>query len=410
VAGTKADKAESFQFQVKIKDEKGNYLTFSDGGTTANVTLKNGQSVTWSGLPRGYSYEIQEVLTDSQSNYQTTYTATDGASGTGTAVTGSNITVADGTNTVAFTNTDTRTYSLTLSKAVTGTDKTDSFTFDVYLTNGDGTAPTGTYTASVTGLEIPSSVTFTAMGDQLPPNLSSSTYKWSKAQVTVQAGRSVTIQGLPVGSLYTVLEEAADNYSVAEVKVNGTAASGTNSGVLEDVSTNQTVAFTNAYTGKSLTITKTVTGAFGDRSEAFPFTVTLTDKNGSPLTGSVTIDGETDPKDLDATGAFTVDLKHGEQVTIKDLPAGTQYSITEGNAEAYTTSIRVTGGNIYGQTQEKTKSGAVTEDVTVDYTNDRSVAVTGVTQTVLPFMLLFTFALGTALVLMIRKRKARKEM
>lgn len=94
-------------------------------------------------------------------------------------------------------------------------------------------------------------------------------------------------------------------------------------------STAASVAFTNTYAsgetptppapGKetgSLSVSKTVAGDAGDKTLAFPFTVTLGDALVNGTFGGMTF----------IDGAATFALTHGETVTATGLPAGVRYT------------------------------------------------------------------------------------
>lgn len=95
----------------------------------------------------------------------------------------------------------------------------------------------------------------------------------------------------------------------------------------------------------SLTIAKTVEGDMGDRTKDFRFTVTLKNKNGEPLSGSYsyTRTNEDEPEvqegilKLNPEGEVEFSLKHGDSITIKNLPIGTSYQVAENpeDAEGY---------------------------------------------------------------------------
>ena len=152
------------------------------------------------------------------------------------------------------------------------------------------------------------------------------------ATVTLKGGQSVTITGLPAGATYTVTETDAKGYTPSSASAAGN--------IMKDDTV--TAAFTNTKpaprTG-SLSITKTVTGS-GDRNMAFEFTVTVAGAEGSYTatgpTNTVTFSG----------GTATVSLKHGETITIYDLPAGASYSVAETSVSGYTTTPADETGNI----------------------------------------------------------------
>ena len=136
--------------------------------------------------------------------------------------------------------------------------------------------------------------------------------------------------------------------------------------------------FTNTYTAPGkLTIRKTVSGSTGERERDFNFTVTLTDAEGRPLAGSYPYSGSSSEQDVAApaggtveNGSLSVTLRHGQQITIEDLPAGTRYTVSEAEAdtEDYTTTVTVDGAARTGDAE-----GAVTADAgsTVVYLNSR---------------------------------------
>lgn len=91
-----------------------------------------------------------------------------------------------------------------------------------------------------------------------------------------------------------------------------------------------------------LTISKLVEGRMGDRTKKFPFNIYLYHENGTPFTGSVqtessVIDGYEGVCDtpnverlvFDEQGTAIVELSHGQKITIKDLPIGYQYLVSE---------------------------------------------------------------------------------
>lgn len=113
-----------------------------------------------------------------------------------------------------------------------------------------------------------------------------------------------------------------------------------------------------------LTISKTVGGNQGQTDRGFSFDITLTN-TAEPLSGSyaytktnadatltsgiVSVDGEGKAVFTPQNGApEALTLKHGESVTISDLPAGTSFTVTEQDpntaGEEYKTSIAIDDG------------------------------------------------------------------
>ena len=152
------------------------------------------------------------------------------------------------------------------------------------------------------------------------------------ATFTLKHNQTMTATGLPAGIDYTVTEDKADGYTTRATGASGQIpAEGT-----------ATAAFTNTknvYGG--LTVTKTVAGNAGDKDRKWNFTVTLGDKGISGTYGGMSFTG----------GVATFTLKHGEQKTATDLPAGISYTVTETEAgkDGYVTTPD--GGTILGKIQ-----------------------------------------------------------
>lgn len=134
----------------------------------------------------------------------------------------------------------------------------------------------------------------------------------------------------------------------------------------------EAAVFTNTAKTGSLTVKKTVVG--GDSQREFGFTVTLTDGDGEPVSGTF---GKGEHAVTFTDGKATFTLKDGEEKTIAGLPVGARYTVTEDAAEGYTTTVNGADG--------PKAEGAVTEDgATVAFTNtygtateDRDVSTAG---------------------------------
>lgn len=127
----------------------------------------------------------------------------------------------------------------------------------------------------------------------------------------------------------------------------------------------EAAVFTNTAKTGSLTVKKTVVG--GDSQREFGFTVTLTDGDGEPVSGTF---GKGEHAVTFTDGKATFTLKDGEEKTIADLPVGARYTVTEDAAEGYTTTVNGADGS--------KAEGAVTEDgATVAFTNTYGTATEG---------------------------------
>lgn len=263
--------------------------------------------------------------------------------------------------------------SLTLSKQVegAGADRAKSFTFTVTLKDANDASLTGSY-------PYVGGVLQNVEGNpSAPDNGNLVLNEQGSGTVTLTHGQTITVRGLPVDATFTVSEAEAnqDGYTTT-VSVNGVA-SETATGT---VGQSSTVAFTNTRAVGSLTVTKTVTGDMGDKSHPFAFSVTLTDANGDPMTGSVTYtksgkEGESEQGALTLTdaGVGTFELTDGQSIAFNSLPVGTQYSVTETEADqnGYTTSVQaVPSANV---SETDVVSGTIVADgaTTVTYTNYR---------------------------------------
>lgn len=174
---------------------------------------------------------------------------------------------------------------------------------------------------------------------------------------------------------------------------------------------------TNQEKAANLVISKQVTGKFGDVTKPFTFTVTLTDKDGNAFVSDEDISvqkvevkdgqpGNPTPFDLDfdGNGQATFTLKHNESLTIKSLPAGTQYTVEENVEKAEYTTKYVTkvGGGDAGEPGDGPAGGTMSgKDVAVEVTNSKvDIALTGLRDTTSSGLLMTMAAvlLGTAIV------------
>ena len=140
-----------------------------------------------------------------------------------------------------------------------------------------------------------------------------------------------------VKSSYSTTYEVDDEGSEGGTSAQGTISAGAES----------KVAFTNTRGEGDLVISKTVSGTGANENQDFSFTVNLYDSDGeTALSGSYTAtytDGSRSEVTI-TNGVATISLKHGESVTIADLPAGAKYTVSETADPNYTTSVSVNSG------------------------------------------------------------------
>lgn len=193
--------------------------------------------------------------------------------------------------------TDQRVGSLKISKTVTGENAPQgaTFTFDITLADGEDKLVSGKFTARV----------YDADNNQpVADSISSIEFTDGKATVALQSGQYVVIEGLSVGTAYTVTEQTAAGYTPSYTvnnapstdgsTVNGSVAGlDTNPGQIGQQvgvsgwAANQTVAFTNKYAPSvtaSFTIAKQIEGRDWLPDDTFSFLVGASENYGDAVT------------------------------------------------------------------------------------------------------------------------------
>ena len=155
--------------------------------------------------------------------------------------------------------------------------------------------------------------------------------------------------------------------------------------------------FENTYSAGKLNISKTVTGNLGDQSKYFEFKVTLTGEAGKTYAGSYAVSSgsnSSNPTSIKIGEETTFLLKHGETISIANLPYGVSYTVAETAANGYTTTKTGDTGSINAAEQtaafENSKTGEVDMGVYLDN---------------LPYILVFAGVLAIAAVFVVRKRR-----
>jgi hypothetical protein len=315
--------------------------------------------------------------------------------------------------------------SLTITKKVVNSDTTRDFVFNVFLVeiNPDY----GNYTPLREGeyqLTYSNGKTETVEIKQRSElscdDLSftdwygnAGTSKWSSLQIRLKAGESVTIKDLPMGVLYNVVEVPVENYTISATAVNGTVGSNGNVYSPDFIYSDASATFTNTFTpaaGLDLTLSKTVSGKMADEEQSFTFRVKLTDASGKALSDrdiQVVLPDKTTVYTTDASGVLTVQLKHGQSAVIKDLPAGTNYTVEETDGGGYTTTIAVDGGD---SVETKSVSGTLeSDDVAIQVNNQYNYIVpTGVETENAPYILLLTGSAAALLCLLASRRREKR--
>lgn len=170
----------------------------------------------------------------------------------------------------------------------------------------------------------------------------------------------------------------------------------------------------NSYTAEPLTITKTVNGNMGDRTQAFKFEVVFNAPENKTMKSSISISGDHGDVTgvaLDDNNTFTFTdtatvkftLTHGQTMNFLNLPEGVTYKVEEVSVpEGYKTYINnadtpatATEGTI-GNTAVTIGYENVNGDTTID---------TGVILDNAPYILMLAVVAGAAMTLVIKKRR-----
>lgn len=290
--------------------------------------------------------------------------------------------------------------------APTYTDMTSVTVTKVYKLVGEGTSPAETFTLQQEGDGVVTSgeaTTAPALGTITGAtfNEGAASADGAEANITItlptydkvgvyeytlkeMAGTTagVTYYGAPIRLVVTVINDETGNLRVAAVH---TESEGTKSDEFE-----------NTYSAGTLNVTKTVTGNLGDKSQFFEFKVTLTGEEGKTYANSYTVSGGSyvsNPTSIAIGTETTFYLKHGETLSIANLPYDVSYTVTETAEEGYTTTKEGDTGTINAASQ------------TAAFTNERTTTVdTGITTDSLPYVLLLGIVALAGAVLFIKRR------
>lgn len=155
--------------------------------------------------------------------------------------------------------------------------------------------------------------------------------------------------------------------------------------------------FPNTYKAGELDVSKTVTGNLGDKNKYFEFKVTLTGEEGKIYRDSYAVTGGSNtenPSTIKIGEETTFLLKHGDTITIANLPYGVTYTVTETAAEGYTTE----------KTGDTGKINAA--DQAAEFTNNKAGSIdTGVVLNNMPYILVLAVLAAGVAVFIIRKRR-----
>ena len=273
-------------------------------------------------------------------------------------------------------------------------DKDNDYSITVKLTGVNNVSYTGVITKKQGSEPATANVTFTGNNGV------------AEATFSLKDAEYLTIEHLPQGAKYEVSEANAtpDASHIGEWTVSGLVTANDDEAITAG---DNTVEVTNnfAYKG-SLVISKTVTGNYGDMvNDEFKFTITI-DKTfeSSDLGNKLLNKGE---------NTYEATLKHGESVTLTEIPYGASYTVTETTKSGYAAKNTLTekfkDDAIDGSAdtkEESTRTGVInhtTEELVFTNTNSQNIE-TGVALDTLPYVLVLALA-GAGLVLMIARKR-----
>ena len=219
----------------------------------------------------------------------------------------------------------------------------------------EGQAATIAFTNTYTKIEGPKGeLTISKVVNGLPTEIlpASFVFEIRKVGNVEEVVESVTVEREENGNTYKpkTVKLPHGEYSVAEKEVD---IQGYSLRITSDIparivtvsDTPATITFYNTYeqlppnTG-TLTVKKTVSGGGADYNNAFTFTVKL-EESGDTHNDEVTYGGVTF-----INGVATFTLKHNESKTIKGIPAGYTYTVTEIDNAGYTVTMSGNTGTI----------------------------------------------------------------
>ena len=343
----------SFAYAGRPSGTNGTYVSgqIKSGDT---IALKAGGSVTVT-VPVGAHYEVQEL--DSKGNLMT---SEDGFA------------VVDKTNTQAGTVGQATQVGFTNIYSVESTKVENAFKVQKKI-SGRSWTKADAFT-----------MTLTAQGEAPMPKGAKDGVSTITLKKDVQVGNFGTIEYAKPGTYtYVIAEQAGDETALTFSKATyratvtvtddgaGKLTAKTKIAQLTDDAgdaverTAEAAVFTNTAKTGALTVKKTVVG--GDSQREFGFTVTLTDGDGEPVSGTFG-EGENTVEFTDGRATFT--LRDGGEKTVAGLPVGARYTVTEDAAGGYTTAVDGAAGS--------KAEGAVTEaGATVAFTNTYETATEG---------------------------------
>lgn len=177
---------------------------------------------------------------------------------------------------------------------------------------------------------------------------------------------------------------------------------------LEDGTVNFYAEYVPMYS--QVTVSKTVTGALGDKAKEFSFTLTVKDdSNGNEITGEMKAQkGSAEEFTIKSGNTFT--LKDGESIVFTNVPTGATVTVTEndytGTNGGYSTSY-VADDEQKMQGREATLDSIDSNNHTIAFTNNKDVTPdTGITLHSMPYLLVLAGVLVGGMAWMRRRKRS----
>lgn len=369
------------------------FTSDKNGAASIKVKLKQAEDITFSDLPATASYTMtEETLTDTSLEE---YTQANNANPDGGVTTAQQV-VKDKPD-VTFTNTKTLIhdkYVITVKKIwldENGNEMkpaADGTIMKADNSEAESTIPSflNTYLGRALRYTADGKTYYMSVESKFMTVKLNKANNWQQEISGLEKTKTVSTGGSSTATyeyVYFLWEDSPTAYKPFETAVNN---------VTENINSNEYkfyreetvagVAYTYSLQNKkvpthSLVIDKTVTGNYGSKGEDFSFVIRFTVPQGTPITGTglrATFNGERNRTiTLENDGSFSFTLAHGEKIMFEGLPENTSYTLTEEQAQDYSTTIvRTVEGSDEQPIEGKTISGTLDKDHTVSYTNDRT--------------------------------------
>lgn len=159
-----------------------------------------------------------------------------------------------------------------------------------------------------------------------------------------------------------------------------------------------------------VTVSKTVTGALGDKAKEFSFTLNVTDSAGNAITGGIKAKKSSNEETPSIDNGYQFTLKDGENIVFTNVPTYATVAVTEndytGANGGYSTSYVVDNGQSTGGLEAKLENISAGNH-TIAFTNSKDVNPdTGITLHSMPYLLVLAGVLVGGMAWMRRRKRS----